>query len=45
MSAFLNLALFVGVFYLIVLYAGRPDRRTDRPADRAEPAAPEKRIA
>jgi len=41
MSAFLNLALFVGVFYLIVLYAGRPDRTTGQ----AEPAAPEKRIA
>jgi len=29
LSVFLNLALFVGVFYLIMLYAGRPDRKAD----------------
>ncbi|HTI40739.1 MAG TPA: hypothetical protein VL693_02855 [Vicinamibacterales bacterium] len=27
MDAFLNLALFIFVFYLITLYAGWPDRR------------------
>lgn len=27
MDAFLNLALFILVFYLITLYAGWPDRR------------------
>jgi hypothetical protein len=27
MDAFLNLALFVGVFYLILVFAGRADMR------------------
>ena len=43
MDAFLNLALFVGVFYLIRLFAGRPDRRTHRRADDA--GADKKRVA
>lgn len=43
MDAFLNLGLFVGVFYLILVYAGLPDRRKNRAAgdDRAD----EKRVA
>jgi hypothetical protein len=47
MSEFLNLALFVGVFYLIIVCAGRRDRRTDRrdALSTAHPHAEEKRIA
>jgi len=44
-SAFLNLALFVGVFYLILLWAGLPDRRRNRPADDAGAGTHEKRVA
>ena len=40
-SVFLNLALFVGVFYLILVYAGMPDKRRDRIDRRTE----EKRVA
>jgi hypothetical protein len=42
MDAFLNLGLFVAVFYLILLYAGLPDRRKTRAADGA---VHEKRVA
>ena len=45
MSEFLNLALFVGVFYLILVYAGLPDRRRHRAARTVDPRAQEKRIA
>jgi hypothetical protein len=45
MSAFLNLALFVGVFYLILVYAGWPDRRKKGTADGSAAATDEKRIA
>jgi hypothetical protein len=45
MSEFLNLALFVGVFYLIVVYAGLPDRRKHRQSRTADPSAPAKRVA
>jgi cbb3-type cytochrome oxidase subunit 3 len=45
MSVFLNLALFVGVFYLIILYAGRPDRRKTRAGGDVAERVPEKRIA
>jgi hypothetical protein len=41
MDAFLNLGLFLAVFYLILLYAGRPDRRTHRGSD----AVDEQRVA
>jgi hypothetical protein len=44
MDAFLNLALFVGVFYLILVVAGLPDRRTHRAAARVDPAN-QKRVA
>lgn len=43
MSEFLNLALFVGVFYLILLYAGLPDRRKQRAG--VNPPATAKRVA
>ena len=36
LSVFLNLALFVGVFYLILVYAGMPDKRRDRIDRRTE---------
>ena len=45
MSAFLNLALFIGVFYLILLFAALPDRRKNRAARGVDPRAPEKRVA
>ena len=46
MEVFLNLALFVGVFYLIIRYAGLGDRRTDHDASPAKTAAKhEKRVA
>ena len=41
MSAFLNVAFFIGVFYLIILFAGIPDRQKDRIDRRPE----EKRAA
>jgi hypothetical protein len=44
MDAILNLALFVGVFYLIILLAGLPDRWKTPAAPRADPAK-EKRVA
>jgi hypothetical protein len=44
MDAILNLALFVGVFYLINLLAGLPDRWKTPAAPRADPAK-EKRVA
>lgn len=45
MSEFLNLALFVGVFCLILVYAGLPDRRKHRKTRTADPSASEKRVA
>jgi hypothetical protein len=44
MDAFLNLALFVGIFCLILLYAGLPDRRKTSAAPRVD-SAHEKRVA
>jgi len=44
MSAFLNLAFFVGVFSLIILFAGLPDRRT-HPSAPGVDSAKEKRVA
>jgi hypothetical protein len=44
MDAFLNLALFVGVLYLIILFAALPDRWKTPAAPRADPAK-EKRVA
>ena len=41
MSAFLNVVFFIGVFYLIILFASIPDRRKDRIDRRPE----EKRVA
>ncbi len=45
MSVFLNLALFVGVFYLIVVFSGIPDRRRDRTARSLDPRPEQKRVA
>ena len=45
MSEFLNLVLFVGVFCLILAYAGRPDRRKDRAPRDVDIRTEEKRIA
>lgn len=46
MEVFLNLALFVGVFYLILMYAGVPDRRSRRGASGTKAASGnEKRAA
>ena len=44
MDAFLNLALFVGVFCLIILFAGLPDRRKNSAAPPVD-SAKEKRVA
>ena len=44
MDAFLNLALFVGVFYLIIVFAGLPDRWKEPTAPRVD-SAKEKRVA
>jgi len=44
MDAFLNLAMFVGVFCLIILFAGLPDRRKN-PAAPRDDSAKEKRVA
>jgi hypothetical protein len=35
-SVFLNVALFVGVFYVIALWASLPDKRRDRINRRTE---------
>jgi len=43
MDAFLNLALFVGIFGLILLFAALPDRRKTPAAPRH--LAKEKRVA
>jgi uncharacterized membrane protein HdeD (DUF308 family) len=43
--AFLNLAFFVGVFYLIVVLAGIRGRAPRRGASDAESTATEKRVA
>jgi len=45
MDAFLNLALFVGVFYLILVFAGRRDRRKAHTARPMEPVANNERVA
>jgi hypothetical protein len=45
MSEFLNLALFVGVFYLILVWAGLPDRRKNRAGRSVDSRAREKRVA
>ena len=46
MDAFLNLALFVVVFYVITLYAGWGGRRkTNDPAGRVEPRGRGKQVA
>ena len=45
MSAFLNLAVFVGVFYLILVYAGWPDRRKKGTPGGSAAVTEEKRIA
>jgi cbb3-type cytochrome oxidase subunit 3 len=46
MDAFLNLALFVLVFYVITLYAGWRERRnTNDAAGRVEPRGRGKRVA
>jgi len=45
MDAFLNLVFFVGVFYLIVVFAGIPGRAPRRGASDAESSAKEKRVA
>ena len=44
MDAFLNLALFVGIFCLILLFAALPDRRKNPTAPRVD-SANEKRVA
>ena len=44
MDAFLNLALFIGVFCLIILFAGLPDRRKGPTAPRVD-SAKGKRVA
>jgi hypothetical protein len=44
-SVFLNLSLFVGVFYLIVWFAGMPDRRREHTARTLDPRADETRVA
>lgn len=45
MSEFLNLALFIGVFYLILLFAALPDRGKNRPGRGVNPRTSEKRVA
>jgi hypothetical protein len=45
MDGLLNLALFVGVFYLILVLAGLPDRGRDAAARRTASAGKEKRVA
>ena len=45
MSEFLNLALFVGVFYLILAWAGLPDRRKNRAGRNVDSREQEKRVA
>jgi hypothetical protein len=46
MDAFLNLTLFVAVFYVITLYAGWPERRkTKATAGRVESRSQGKRVA
>jgi hypothetical protein len=45
MDGFLNLTLFVVVFYLIVLFAGLPDRRKVSSASPVDSAMNEKRVA
>lgn len=35
-SVFLNVAVFVGVFYLILLFASLPDKRASRTRRRTE---------
>ena len=45
LSVFFNLMLFVGVFYLILLYAGLPDRRKAPDARTTETGSEQKRVA
>jgi hypothetical protein len=45
MSEFLNLALFVGVFYLILVCAGLPDRWKNRAGRSVDSRAQDKRAA
>jgi hypothetical protein len=45
MDGFLNLGLFLIAFYLILLYAGWPDRRKTRTPRDIEAATREKRVA
>lgn len=45
MDGFLNLGLFLIAFYLILLYAGWPDRRKTRTPRDIEVGSEQKRVA